>query len=95
MIVTRGYNVYPARLEAVLEEYPGVRAACVIGVADPRKGQRVRAYVVGNGLTREDLLAHCRDRVARYALPEEIVFRSELPRTKLGKVDYHKLEEEA
>lgn len=95
VIVTRGYNVYPARLEAVLEEYPGVRAACVIGVADPRKGQRVRAYVVGSGLTREDLLAHCRDRVARYALPEEIVFRSELPRTKLGKVDYHKLEEEA
>lgn len=95
MIVSCGYNIYPAQVEAVLELHPKVKAACVVGAADDYRGQRVRAVIVpaDPGLTAEEIRVWCRSRIARYAQPREIVFRNSLPMTKFGKVDYRTLEE--
>ena len=100
MIVTSGYNVYPTRVEAVLNSHPAVRVSCVIGVPDPYRMQRVRAYVqtepeykASDGL-KEDLIALCRENMVQYAVPKEIVFRK-IPYTKVNKVDYRALENEA
>ena len=101
MIITNGYNVYPGQIENVIDSCPEVAYSCVIGVKDPRRMQRVRAYVVlrdgvtGDDACRERIMQQLRLHVAAYALPREMIFRSELPKTLVGKVAYRKLEEEA
>lgn len=100
MIVTSGYNVYPSRVENVIDGYPKVQMSCVIGVKDAYKMHRVKAFVMlKQGVApsdelKNDIIAHCRRNIARYAVPSEIEFRKELPTTLVGKVDYRKLEEE-
>ena len=100
MIITNGYNVYPGQIENVIDSCPDVSYSCVIGVKDPRRMQRVKAYVVlRDGVTpddacKESILEECRLHIAAYAIPKEIEFRSELPKTLVGKVAYRKLEEE-
>lgn len=100
MIVTSGYNVYPSRIENLLDAYEAVHMSCVIGVKDPYKMQRVKAFIVlkpgfeANDATREKIMDYCRKNIAKYALPYEIEFRSELPKTLVGKVAYRILEEE-
>ena len=94
MIITNGYNVYPTQLEAVLMAHPQVEACCVVGVADPQRGQKVKAFLVVKGQPDpQDILAHCQHQVAKYAMPKELVFVDSLPMTHLNKVDYKKLEE--
>ena len=101
MIITSGYNVYPSQLENVIDGHEKVLLSCVIGVKDPYRVQRVKAYVVpmpGVAPTEElkqELLAYCKDHIAKYAIPREIEFRTELPKTLVGKVAYRVLEEEA
>ena len=98
MIVTSGYNVYPSQVENVLEGHPAVQRSCVIGVPDPLKMQVVKAFIVlkdgytGDDAMKEELLAHCRKHIARYALPKEIEFRDSLPTTLVGKVAYTQLQ---
>ena len=98
MIVTSGYNVYPSQVENILEGHPAVQRSCVIGVPDPLKMQRVKAFIVlkegyaGDDKMREELLDHCRLHIARYALPSEIEFRDSLPTTLVGKVAYTQLQ---
>ncbi len=100
MIITNGYNVYPAQLENVIDSCPEVAYSCVIGVRDPRRMQRVKAFVVpADGVEptdalKERIMARLRRHIARYALPREIEFRPELPKTLVGKVAYRLLEEE-
>ena len=100
MIVTSGYNVYPSQLENIIEGHPAVQRSCVIGVKDPLKMQRVKAFIVlkdgykGDEAMREDLMKHCRAHIAKYALPSEIEFRDSLPTTLVGKVAYTVLEKE-
>ncbi len=98
MIVTNGYNVYPIQQEEIFLQHPAVRQVCVVGVKDEVRGQRVRAYVVPEGegteALKEELLAHCRLHIAKYAMPREIVFKDSLPTTKVGKIAYRQLEEE-
>jgi len=100
MIVTNGYNVYPELMEQFIDKIPGVLLSCVIGIKDQRRGQRVRAYVVmedgveGTDQKKEEIMEALRLTTAAYALPKEIVFRKDLPRTLVGKVAYHELEEE-
>ena len=101
MIVTSGYNVYPSQLENIIDGHEKVLMSCVIGVKDPYRVQRVKAYVVpmpGIEPTEElkkELLDYCSGRIAKYAMPREIEFRKELPKTLVGKVAYRVLEEEA
>ncbi len=101
VIVTSGYKVYPSQLENILDGHEKVLQSCVIGVKDAYRMQRVTAYVVpmpGVAPTealRQELLAYCARRVARYAIPRQLEFRAELPKTLVGKVAYRVLEEEA
>ena len=100
MIVTSGYNVYPAQLENILDANPLVQMSCVIGVPDPYKMQKVKAFVQPapevkpDENTRQQLLNYCREHIAKYAMPYDIEFREELPKTLVGKVAYRVLEEE-
>lgn len=101
MIITSGYNVYPSQLENIIDGNENVLLSCVIGVKDSYKMQKVKAFVVlkpgvaPTETVRQDLMAYCRKRIAKYAMPYEIEFREELPKTLVGKVAYRMLEEEA
>jgi len=100
LIITSGYNVYPAQLENIIEKHEAVRMSCVIGVPDDYKMHKVKAYIVlKKGFTesqelKESLMKHCRQNIARYAMPYDIEFRDSLPTTLVGKVAYRTLEEE-
>ena len=101
MIVTSGYNVYPSQLENIIDANDKVLISCVIGVKDPYRVQRVKAYVVPmpgvepSEALKQEILDYCSGRIAKYAMPREIEFRKELPKTLVGKVAYRVLEEEA
>lgn len=100
MIITSGYNVYPSQVENVIDSHPGVLMSTVIGVKDDYKMQRVKAFIVPkpgvepNDELLQSILEHCAQRVAKYAVPQEIEFRTELPHTLVGKVAYTVLEKE-
>ncbi len=100
MIVSSGYNIYPAQLENIIDAHPMVQMSCVIGIPDPYKMQKVKAFVklkpgvAANEETRELLLAYCRKHIAKYAMPAFIEFKDDLPKTLVGKVAYRVLEEE-
>ena len=101
MIVTSGYNVYPGQIENIIDGHEKVLLSCVIGVKDQYRGQQIRAYVVPMpGIDpceelKKELLDYCSGKIAKYALPRQIEFRTELPKTLVGKVAYRVLEEEA
>ena len=101
MIVSSGYNVYPAQIEGILDAHEIIQRSCVIGVPDPYKMQRVKAFIVlkpgipANDETKETILKYCRKNIAKYAMPKEIEFREELPTTNIGKIAYRQLEEES
>ena len=100
MIITSGYNVYPSQLENILDAHELVHMSCVIGVKDPVKMQRVKAFVMlkpgvqPSEENRQILIEYCRKNMARYAVPKEIEFRKSLPKTLVGKVAYRELEQE-
>ncbi|MGN0702139.1 MAG: class I adenylate-forming enzyme family protein [Lentihominibacter sp.] len=100
MIITSGYNVYPAQLENVFDAHPKVHMSCIIGVPDSYKMQKVKAFVMlkegvpATEETRRELMKYAEKNIAKYALPYDIEFRSELPTTLVGKVAYRQLEEE-
>lgn len=100
MIVTSGYNVYPSQLENILDAHEFVQMSCVIGVPDALKIQKVKAFVmlkpgiIPSEEKKEILMAYCRKNIAKYALPYDIEFRDQLPKTLVGKVAYRVLEEE-
>jgi len=79
--------------------HPQVEKSCVVGISDPYKMQRVKAYVVQRGKAsenalRQELFELCREHIARFAIPSEIVFIKSLPYTKTGKIAYTLLEED-
>ncbi|MEK6244954.1 MAG: AMP-binding protein [Pseudomonadota bacterium] len=88
MVLVSGFNVYPAEVEDAIVKHPGVLEAGVIGVPDDDSGEAVRAYVVKRdpALTGEALREHCRKFLAGYKIPRQIVFRTELPKTPIGKI---------
>ena len=100
MIVTSGYNVYPSQIENIIDAMEEVQMSCVIGVPDPYKIQKVKAFVqlrpgiVPSEEIKQKILAHCRDRIAKYAMPYDVEFREQLPKTLVGKIAYTVLEKE-
>ena len=100
MIISSGYNVYPAQIENILDAHDKVQMSCVIGVPDSYKMQKVKAFVKlaagvpANDETKAELLDYCRRHIAKYAMPYDIEFREDLPKTLVGKVAYRVLEEE-
>lgn len=100
MIITNGYNVYPSQMENILDQHEYVQISCVIGVPDEIKGQRVKAFVVlksgyiATEAVKNELMEYCKKHIAKYALPYDIEFRDDLPKTLVGKVAYRVLEEQ-
>jgi fatty-acyl-CoA synthase len=94
MYISGGENVYPAEIERVYLEHPGVREIAVVGVPDPKWGEVGCAYVVptpGAAFDAEALLAWGRERLAGFKLPKRFVAVAELPKTETGKVQKHRL----
>lgn len=90
MIKSAAENIYPAEVEACITSHPGVREVCVIGVPDERWTQSVKAVVVpaeGAAPTAEEIIEHCRERIASYKKPRLVEFTDALPRTEAGFVD--------
>ena len=88
MILSNGFNVYPRDVEEVLYQHPAVREAVVIGAPNLRGDDTVKAFVVlneGQTATAEELIEFCRAQLARYKAPRAIEFRTELPKTLIGK----------
>lgn len=89
MVITGGFNIYPAELEHVLCEHPSVAMAAVVGVPDETKGELAKAFVVcksGSELDPDDVLEFCRHRLAAYKVPRAIEIVDDLPKTNSGKV---------
>ncbi len=89
MIIVGGFNVYPREVEEVLYEHPKILEATVAGVADPKSGERVKAYVVlkpGQTATAEEIMDFCKERLTGYKQPKVIEFRDSLPKTMVGKI---------
>jgi long-chain acyl-CoA synthetase len=89
MIIAGGFNIYPRDVDEVLYEHPKIADAVTIGIPDPYRGETVKVFVVvkpGESLTQEEVIAHCRERLAAYKVPRHVEFRAELPKTIVGKV---------
>ena len=97
MIISGGMNVYPRDVEEPLYQHPKVREVVAVGVPDEHWGEAVKVYIVlreGETATAEEIIDFCRTRMARYKVPKLVEFRSELPRTLVGKVLRRQLLEE-
>lgn len=86
MVVSGGENVFPGEVEDVIGALPGVRDVAVVGVPDEQFGQRLAAFVVGDGLDEQAVKAHVKSRLASYKVPRDVTFCAELPRNATGKV---------
>ncbi len=89
MIITAGYNIYPAEVEAVILQHPSILMAAVAGIADNEKGELAKAYIVlkqDETLSEREILAFCRDRLAAYKVPRAVQFLKDLPKTSTGKI---------
>jgi long-chain acyl-CoA synthetase len=97
MILVSGFNVYPNEVEDVVALHPGVLEVAAVGVPHEKSGEAVKIFVVKKdpALTPELLIAHCREHLTGYKVPGEIEFRSELPKTNVGKILRRELRDEA
>jgi len=97
MINVSGFNVYPNEIENVVMMHEGVVECAVVGVPDRKSGEAVKLYVVRRDeqLKAQQLIAHCRAQLAGYKCPREVEFRSELPKSNVGKILRRELREEA
>ena len=88
MIIAGGFNIYPREVEEVLFEHPQIQEAAVVGVPDEYRGETVKAFIVlqtGATASAEDIIRFCRERLAAYKVPRQIVFRDSLPKSGVGK----------
>jgi len=97
MILVSGFNVYPNEIEAVVAMHPAVLECAAVGVPDAKSGEAVKLFVVKKdpSLTSESLLAHCREQLTGYKCPRDVEFRTELPKSNVGKILRRELRDEA
>jgi len=97
MIIVSGFNVYPNEIEGVVAMHPGVLESAAVGVLDKKSGEAVKLFIVKKDerLTAEEVLEHCRAHLTNYKVPREVEFRSELPKTNVGKILRRELRDEA
>ena len=89
MIKTKGENVYPREVEEVLFQHAKIKDAVVVGLPDHFAGEMIKAYIVlkeGESATPEEIIDFCKKDLARFKVPKQVEFRSELPKTIIGKV---------
>jgi long-chain acyl-CoA synthetase len=97
LIIAGGYNIYPRDIEEVLYEHPAVQEAVVVGIPDEYRGETVKAVLVlkaGKETTEEEIIQYCRDNMSSYKVPRIVEFRSELPKTSVGKILRRVIKEE-
>ena len=96
MILVSGFNVYPNEIEEVIASHPGVLECAVIGVPDAKSGEAVKAFIVRKdpALTAEDVIKFCGTQLTNYKVPKLIEFRTELPKTNVGKILRRELRDE-
>jgi long-chain acyl-CoA synthetase len=88
MIIVSGFKVYPNEVEEVLSEMPGILECAVIGTPDEETGEAVKAFIVKRDadLSEDQVLEYCKQQLTNYKRPKKIIFRSELPKTNVGKI---------
>ena len=97
MVIVSGYNVYPREVDEVLLEHPDIQEAVTVGIRDDMRGEVLKAYIVPRAdvqLNKADIIAWCRQKLAGYKIPRLVEFRTELPKTIVGKVLRRALREE-
>jgi long-chain acyl-CoA synthetase len=96
MILVSGFNVYPNEIEEVIAGHPGVLECAVIGVPDEKSGEAVKAFIVKRdpNLTAADIIKFCHEQLTNYKVPRHIEFRTELPKTNVGKILRRQLRDE-
>jgi long-chain acyl-CoA synthetase len=97
MILVSGFNVYPNEIEDVIARHPKVLEVAVIGVPSESSGEAVKAFVVKRdaSLTDDEVIAHCREHLTAYKVPRKVEFRTELPKSNVGKILRRELREPA
>ncbi len=89
MVIAGGYNIFPREIEEVLYSHDKIQEAAVAGVPDPYRGETLKAYIVlkeGETMTEEEVIDYCTQNLAKYKIPKLVEFRSELPKTMIGKI---------
>src|SRR5215472_6609166 len=96
MILVSGFNVYPNEVEEVIASHPGVLECAVIGLPDAKSGEAVKAFVVKRdpNLAADDIVKFCHEQLTNYKVPRHIEFRTELPKTNVGKILRRQLRDE-
>jgi len=96
MILVSGFNVYPNEIEGVVAMHDGVLECAAVGIPDDKSGEAVKLFVVRKdpALTAEALIKHCREHMTGYKVPREVEFRTDLPKTNVGKILRRELRDE-
>jgi long-chain acyl-CoA synthetase len=96
MILVSGFNVYPNEIEEVIASHPGVLECAVIGVADAKSGEAVKAFIVkkDSNVSADDIIKFCHEQLTNYKVPRHIEFRTDLPKTNVGKILRRQLRDE-
>jgi long-chain acyl-CoA synthetase len=98
MIISAGYNVYPSYIENIINQHPSVLTSVVVGVPDEYRGEVAKAFIVLKPDVKQtpeldaEIRAYCKKHIAKYSLPVAYEYRDDLPKTKINKVDYRKLQ---
>lgn len=96
VIVASGFNIFPKEIDELLFEHPKISEACCIGIPDEYRGETVKAYIVvqpGETLTKQEVIAFCKERMTAYKVPTEVEFIAELPKSAIGKIMRRELRE--
>ena len=97
LIIVGGFNVFPREIDELIYQHPKVKEGITVGIPDPRKGERIKVYVVlkaGETATPEEFIAYFKERLTPYKVPSEVEFRTELPKSMIGKILRRALREE-
>jgi long-chain acyl-CoA synthetase len=97
LIIVGGFNVFPREIDELIYQHPKVKEGISVGIPDPRKGERIKVYVVlkaGETATQEEFFAYFKERLTPYKVPSEVEFRTELPKSMIGKILRRALREE-
>jgi len=97
LIITGGFNIFPREIDELLYQHPKVKEGITVGIPDPYKGERIKVYVVlkdGETATPEEFIAYFKERLVWYKVPAEVEFRTDLPKSMIGKILRRALREE-
>jgi long-chain acyl-CoA synthetase len=97
LIIVGGFNVFPREIDELIYQHPKVKEGISIGIPDLRKGERIKVFIVlndGETATQEELIAYFKERLTPYKVPSEVEFRTELPKSMIGKILRRALREE-